>query len=218
MGLFESLPPDLVREIVRHVADALMRESGLDGAIEHISAKLRALRLLALTSKGVREMSLKVVGYVISLAPRTVVPTENLLDMMRNGEVRSQVLVTASSPLSAALLARIADLTPVVIEALRKPLHESLARATVGGAAMYSDAPGAIAALTEKTIARLKDREKRGEAGLPKMRRPYPKMQPANVAAFLVLSAQKAHRVCRDARPSLLVGRLGMHRSRWRMR
>ena len=27
--------PDLVREIVRHVADALMRESGLDGAIEH---------------------------------------------------------------------------------------------------------------------------------------------------------------------------------------
>ena len=186
MGLFESLPPDVVREIVRHVAVTLQQESGLDGAIEHISAKLRTLRLLALTSKGAQE---RVVGYVMSLAPRTVVPTKSLLDMMRNDEVRSQVLVTASSPLSAELLARIADLTPVVIEALRKPLHESLARATVGGAAMYSDDPRSISELTENIIARLKDREKSRE-GQP-MRRPYPKMQPRDISDFLVLSAQE---------------------------
>jgi hypothetical protein len=200
---FESVPLDVMREIVSLVAKSASQELGEEGAIEQASAKLRTLKMLALTSKGARAMSLGLMGYVLSLAPRVVVPTGVILKMMRHVGVRSQVLLTASSPKSAELLARIADLTPAVIEALRAPLQASLARATVRGAAMYSGDPGAISALTERIIARLKDRE--SDTGA-KMNRPYPKVKNAkkSVSEFLGLSAPERTKLAEDRGPLCL--------------
>lgn len=204
----ESVPLDLMREIVRRIAGAVRGEHpaqrGGQAALEPARVKLGTLNIFARTSKAMRDLSL---GYVMSLAPRSVVRTVDLLDMMRHSGIRSQVLLAASSPRAAALLARIADLTPSVIEELRTPLQESLARATVGGAAMYSSDPGTIAALTERIIARLKEREERREdQAYPKMKRPYPKVQNGSrsVSDFLALSAADRMRLAEKHGPLCL--------------
>lgn len=203
----ESVPLDLMREIVRRIAGAVRGEHpaqrGGQAALEPARVKLGTLNIFARTSKAMRDLSL---GYVMSLAPRSVVRTVDLLDMMRHSGIRSQVLLAASSPRAAALLARIADLTPSVIEELRTPLQESLARATVGGAAMYSSDPGILAALTERIIARLKEREERREdQAYPKMKRPYPKVQSgSSVSDFIVLSAADRMRLAEKHGPLCL--------------
>lgn len=203
MGL-ESVPLNLMREIARQIAGAVRGPArGRQAALEPARVKLGTLNIFARTSKAMRDVSL---GYVMSLAPRSVLRTVDLLDMMRHSGIRSQVLLAASSPRAAALLARIADLTPSVIEELRTPLQESLARATVGGAAMYSSDPRTLAALTESIIARLKEREERREGqAYPKMKRPYPKVQNgSSVSDFLVLSAADRMRLAEKHGPLCL--------------
>ena len=144
------VPRDLIGEIVLVVANAA------DLAHE----KMSAIRPFSEASKRAREATVRVLGYVMSLAPVRAVPTSTLLERMSNRDFAAEVVRSALRQ-SGALMPRIADLADdrngaLVADALHGKLLASIRGATVNGRSMYADTD----AHTTEIIDRLKRRER----------------------------------------------------------
>ena len=165
-----SVASEIVRDIVLLVPDAA------DGGARSARAKMRAIRPFSEASKRARECSVRVVAYVMSLAPVRAVPTSALLARMRDQSFADEVVRAARTARAArrpqelqrpqsALMIRLADLAADragarVADALHAKLLASIRGATVNGERMYEDAEDAdLEMRTTEIIDRLKRRE-----------------------------------------------------------
>ena len=149
------VPRGLIREMVKHF---------VGGEDDNVQEKLMKLRPIFEASRRTRESTMGLMGYVMSLAPASAVPTRVLLKRMENSEFAAEVVYTAKKRKSDALMQRIADLAAdpkgaPVADALRDSLSRSIREATVKGKPMYGDDYIALDKIATETIDRLKRKE-----------------------------------------------------------